>query len=44
VDRLNEMVIPRLENVEKQVRNLADVIYKTGLGAEIYRKHPGDAE
>ena len=44
VDRLNEIVVPRLENVETQVRRLADVIYKTGPDVETYREHPGDAE
>jgi transcriptional regulator with XRE-family HTH domain len=44
VDRLNEIVVPRLENVEKQVRQLADVISRTGLDVETYREHPGDAE
>jgi transcriptional regulator with XRE-family HTH domain len=44
VQRLNEIVVPRLENVEKQVRKLADVFYKTGLEVETYREHPGDAE
>jgi hypothetical protein len=37
-------VVPRLDNVEKQVRQLADAIYKTGLDVETYREHPGDAE
>jgi transcriptional regulator with XRE-family HTH domain len=43
-DRLNEIVVPRLESVENQVRNLVDVIHRTGLGVEIYREHPGDAK
>ena len=44
VNRLKEIVVPRLEMVENQVRGLADVIYNVGREIETYVKHPGDTE
>jgi transcriptional regulator with XRE-family HTH domain len=44
VDRLEEMVVPRLKHVENQVHALVDVMHNAGYEIEIYDVHPGDTE
>lgn len=44
VNRLNEMVVSRLDRVENQVRVLGDVMRNTGYEIETYNEHPGDSE
>jgi transcriptional regulator with XRE-family HTH domain len=43
VSRLKEIVVPRLEAMEKQVHLLTDVFYRS-QGIEMDNKHPGDAK
>lgn len=44
VTRLREIVVPRLENVEGQVRAIRDAICNTERAVEVDVQHPGDAE
>jgi transcriptional regulator with XRE-family HTH domain len=44
VGRLEEIVIPRLEAIERDMRQIVDVVYNTGREAKTGDEHPGDAE
>jgi transcriptional regulator with XRE-family HTH domain len=41
-ERLNKMVIPRLENMEKQVREIWDMFYESPVDVDM--KHPPEPE
>lgn len=44
VARLREMVVPRLESMETEMRGLADIIHNTGRDIAIDIEHPGSTE